>query len=189
MDFSKPIENGYYTVVLPVKLTSNMWYTVDTFSATVWILHLGSVPTFLVTMGLADLFFWGHADWGNISGFVIRHMVPNSSSRFHCITTAYQRILISTWVWCMMLLVLAYSSNLTAMMAKPKLQKPIRTFEELLGQDQISWVVEEGGLPQDYMSKSQPGSLMNRLLERARIIPRDQTSLQWIIFGKRLAAI
>ena len=175
MDFSKPIENGFYTVVLPVKLTSNMWYTVDSFSASVWILLLGSVATHILAMGLADLCFWGRADWGNISGFVLRHLVSYFSS--HCLlrrsTTAHQWILITTWVWCTMLLVLAYSSNLTAMMAKPKLQKPIRTFEELLGQDQISWVVEEGGLPQDYMSKSEPGSLMSKLLERARIIPRD----------------
>ena len=178
MDFSKPIENGYYTVVLPVKLTSNMWYTVDSFSTSVWIMLLGSVVTYILAMGLADLCFWGRADWGNISGFVLRHLVSYFSS--HCClcssSTAHQWILIATWVWCTMLLVLTYSSNLTAMMAKPKLQRPIRSFEELLSQDHISWVVEEGGLPQDYMSKSEPGSLMSKLLERARIIPREQAA-------------
>ena len=150
-----------------------MWYIVDSFSNCLWSLFLTSIPIYLLTMGLADYFFWGYADWDNISGFVLRNVLSAKNYRTpHC-TQAYQIILIGTWIWCMHLLVLSYASNLTAMLTKPKLQNPIKTFEELMSQDEISWVIEKGGLPEHYMSTSAPGSLMKRLFERATIIPRD----------------
>ena len=173
MDFSKPVENGYYTVVIPVKLNSNMWYIKDSFSTIVWILFITSVPIYLLSMGLADVFFWGDADWGNIAGFVLRNVLSEQNHRPPKFTKAYQAILIATWIWSMLLLVMFYASNLTAMLAKPKLQNPIKTLEELIGQDEISWVVEKGGLPEHYMTTSAPGSLMRGILKGARIIPRD----------------
>ena len=59
-----------------------------------------------------------------------------------------------------MVLVYSYAGNLTAMLARPKLQSPIRTLEELLAQNEVPWVIERGGLPEYFMSTAATGSVM-----------------------------
>ena len=69
-----------------------------------------------------------------------------------------------------LVLVHAYAGNLTAMLAKPSLQNPIRTLEELLGQNKISWVIEKGTVVDYFTSTAAPGTVMNKLSERATIM-------------------
>ena len=130
-----------------------------------------SIPGFLLAMGVADFLYCGSINWKNL-GFVLRnalieHSILPSDSR-----NAYQRILFSVWIWSYMVLISSYSGNLTAMLANPSLQTPIRTLQELLSQNAIPWVIETGGLPEFFMSTAQSGTVMKRVFERSTMMPR-----------------
>ena len=105
-------------------------------------------------------------------GFLIRNVLSEQNFSLPHRPQAYQKILIITWVWAMLVIVQAYSGNLTAMQAKPKLQTPIWTLQELVNQDEISWVIEQDTLVDFYMKTSQPGTMMNQLYNGATLVPR-----------------
>ena len=119
-----------------------MWFFKDPLSFYVWLCSILCVPVYLLAMGLADYLFNGYADWGAVTGFVIRNALSeqNYTPRDKRV---YQKILIFIWASSMMVLVQSYAGNLTAMLTRPKLQEPIRTLEELLGQDELSWIIPD----------------------------------------------
>ena len=94
-------------------------------------------------MGLADRLFFGTANWNNIAGFVLRNAASESAPSTYNIRRGYQKILIATWIWAAMITLMLYTNNLTARLAKPKLPTPIGSFEELLRQGEVPWVIEE----------------------------------------------
>ena len=65
----------------------------------------------------------------------------------------------------------AYAGSLTAMLTNPKFHTPIKTLDELLGQNKISWVIEKGTLVEYYMQMAPAGTTMNLLRERAELVP------------------
>ena len=170
MDFTNTVESAYYTVVVPVKHNSKMWYFVDPFSLDVWLLLVVIIPMYLVTMGLANHFFWGFADWGDQFAFVLRNIV-REQCKLPNYKVIYQKVLILSWIWSIMVLVHSYSCNLTALLAKPKLQEPIKTFEDLLNQNKVSWVIEKGDFVEFDLATSASGSVKRSLFERATIMP------------------
>ena len=170
MGFSIPVTTSYYAVVIPLKYESKMWFIIDPLSNEVWFWLLTSIPIYILAMGLTDYFYTGYADLYNLFGFVIRNVLSENFRIPHH-TKAYQKILIIIWSWSMLVLVQSYSGNLTAMLAKSKLEAPIKTLEELLRQTEISWVMEKGSA-EYYLSLSKPGSVLRRLYERATIMPR-----------------
>ena len=171
VDFSRPISWGFHAVVMPLTKKSNMWYIVEPFHYQVWILLMTSIPIYLVTMGLADYFYRGFADWDALSGFVIRNVLSEQNFRHPTQARAYQKLLVIIWGFAMLVLVQAYAGNLTAMLAKPKLQAPIRTLEELLGRDDTEWVVPKGDGKESYLSTATSGTLINRLYQRTTAMP------------------
>ena len=75
----------------------------------------------------------------------------------------YQKLMALVWIWALFVLTQSYAGNLTAILMKPKLEKPIRTLEGLLNQEKMPWVVQEGG-HDDFFLKSFPsGSLLKQL--------------------------
>ena len=172
VDFSRPISRGFHAVVMPLTKKSNMWYIVDPFQYQVWILLMSSIPIYLVTMGLADYFYRGFADWDALSGFVIRNVLSEQNFIYPNQARAYQKLLVIIWALAMLVLVQAYAGNLTAMLAKPKLQAPIRTLEELLGRDETEWVVPKGDSKELYLSTAPSGTLINSLYKRTTVVPQ-----------------
>ena len=170
VDFSRTIESTFYTVVIPVIHNSKMWYIIDPFTCDVWIVLLSSIPIYLLTMALANYFFGRWADWNSVTNFVIRNVLFQSFTPGNY-RNAYQRILIYTWAFSMMTLVYSYSGNLTSMLAKPKLRAPIKTFEELLGQNEVSWAIKKGSFAEFDFSTAPSGSVKKRIFEDAKIIP------------------
>ena len=65
----------------------------------------------------------------------------------------------------------AYAGSLTAMLSKPKLETPIKTLDELLSQNKISWVLEKGTPLEYYMQTASPGTTMKLLHQRAVMVP------------------
>ena len=142
VDYSLQITNNYYSIVFPLKHNSEMWFFIDPFSFNVWIGSILSAPIYLLAMGLADYLFNGFADWGTVTDFVIRNALFEHT-HFPLDKQVYQKILIFIWSWCMSVLVQSYAGNLTAMLTRPKLQQPIGTLEELLGQIEASWIITD----------------------------------------------
>ena len=148
-----------------------MWYIIDPFQYNVWLMFIASVPTYLIAMGMTDYFYYGEIHFDDLFGFVIRNALSEQNSRFPYRAQIYQKILIIIWSWSMLVMVQAYSGNLTAMLAKPKLQTPIRTLDELINQDEISWVLEEKTVAEFYMKTSQTGTTMKKLYNGATLMP------------------
>ena len=71
----------------------------------------------------------------------------------------------------MLVIVQAYSGSLTAMLAKPKLQAPIRTLDELINQEEISWVIEKQTEFENYVKTTESGTIMNKLYNGATLMP------------------
>ena len=174
MGFSRPINRAVWSVVIPLETSSNMWYIIDPFTHNVWLPLSFCIPIYLIVMALANYFFFGFGDWNTVSGFVMRNALSEQNAKLpdHASARVYQKIFIITWLWCTLVLVQAYAGNLTAMLAKPKLEPPIRNLEELLSQDKISWVIEANRTLERTMRTAASGSLMNLLYERAVIMPR-----------------
>ena len=174
-DFSRPIYRASWAVVIPIETGSNMWYFIDPFTYDVWLPIAIGIPIYIIVMGLANYFYLGSGDWNTLSGFIVRNALSEQNSKLpdHASARVYQKILIITLLWCALVLVQAYSGNLTAMLAKPKLEAPIRNLEELLNQDEISWVIEgKTSVDARFMSTAAPGSVMNLLYKRATFVPK-----------------
>ena len=170
VDFTTPNQIGYYTAAVPLKQKSKMWYIADPFTFHVWLTIILSMALHLVTMGLTDVLYYGSADWGQLCGFILRNALSEQNSRMPNNSKIFQKILIITWLWSVLVLVQAYAGSLTAMLAKPILPNPIRTLEELLGQNEMSWVIEKGTIAEYFTATAAPGSVMKQLSERATIM-------------------
>ena len=182
VDFTTPNLIRYYTAAVPLKQKSKMWYIADPFTYHAWITIFISVPLYLATMGLIDYLYYGFADWEQLCGFILRNALTETNSGLPKNTKIFQRILITTWLWSALVLVQAYAGNLTAMLAKPMLQSPIRTLEDLLGQNEIPWVIEKGTVVDHFTSTAEPGTVMKKLSDRATFMP-PLTPLERMTYG------
>ena len=137
MDFSKGYIHNFHAVVMPLKTRSNMWYFKDPFTYSVWLSIFASIPIYIIAMGMAYYFYGGSVDWNMLCGFVIRNALSEQNNSIPHQAKVHQRVLIITWLWSSLVLVQAYAGSLTAMLAKPQFQSPIKNLEELLGQTEI----------------------------------------------------
>lgn len=172
VEFTNQISDNYFQVVFPLKHASEMWFFIDPLSFHVWICSLLCVPIYLLAMSLADYLFNGYADWGAVTDdfdFVIRNALSeqNYAPRDKQV---YQKILIVIWSWSMLVLVQSYAGNLTAMLTRPKLQERIKTLDDLLSQDEVSWIIPDDTIPYA-MKMSKNGSALKRLHDGGIIIP------------------
>ena len=67
----------------------------------------------------------------------------------------------------------SYAGNLTAMITRPKLHMPITSVDDMLAQDEISLVVEDGVAIIDYMEASPKGSTLGELIGTATRLSDD----------------
>ena len=136
MEFTRPYDSAYCTVVMPIETRSKMWYIIDPYHYIVWLTIIAALPIYLLAMGLTDYFYYGAIDWDDIGGLVIRNILSENNFRLADREQAYQRLLDIIWIWSMLVIVQAYSGNLTAMLAKTKLQcthEPISEIAEAAG--------------------------------------------------------
>ena len=168
VDYSYQIANNYYSIVFPLKLGSKKWFFIEPFSFRVWLCFMICLPIYLLAMGMADYLFNGYADLGELSSFIVRnalseqnYALPNKQE--------YKRLLIVIWAWSMLVLVQSYAGNLTAMLARPKLQKPISTLQELVNQNDVSWIIPDE-MAAYALKTSESGSVLRRLYDYGTII-------------------
>ena len=174
---------------MPIETRSKMWYIIDPYHYIVWLTIIPALPIHLIAMGLTDYFYYGAIDWDDIGGLIIRNVLSENNFRLADRAQAYQKILDIIWIWSMLVIVQAYSGNLTAMLAKTKLQQPIRTLEELMNQGEMSWVLEKGVPAEFVMKYSTPeGSTMKNLYNGASLVSR-LNSKEYVKYGCPVAKL
>ena len=166
VDFSSTITMQPHNIVIPVKTAEDLWSFVNPMDYQVWICALGSIPIYILVMGLAEYLSSGsgNVDWPSLVGFVVRNAF-HENIRLPDKGTP-RKVLIIVWVWSAFIVSASYAGNMTAMLTNPKLDRPIIKPEDLLNQDDLSWVVEAGVGAVEYMSASPPGSTWRKIYEK-----------------------
>ena len=170
VDFTRPLYDTYWGVVIPVKSKSKMWNFINPFTPELWLLYIVSIPVCLIGMILIHFLCSGSFGVEATVSFVVRIALidHNNSGRNLEIAKRYQqKLAIITMVLSFMVLTYSYSGNLTAMLTKPQLPSPIRTLNELLNQSEVPWVIDSDDFVVALMSAAPPGSLTKKLYERS----------------------
>ena len=165
----------YYLLVFPLQLNDNDMSLLHPFTPGVWICSLIFTPIMIIAMGSLDFIHYKKVKWLSIIDFVLRSAVFQHGQRLND-EENYQRILTISWLCSATVITFAYAGNLMAMITRPSISLPISNVDDLLKQDDISWVVEPGIGIVDYMNDSPPGSKMKRLIDRAILL---DTTVDW----------
>ena len=73
MDFSSQLFSSKFGIVVPVKITRDMWSFLHPFSHRVWAILLLNIPVLMLTMVLADYLYLGSfVNWKTSVAFVMR---------------------------------------------------------------------------------------------------------------------
>ena len=174
VDFSTVVSVDAYYIILPLKVANDPWSYLNPFDYEIWIFSLFIIPLYVVACVVIDYILYHELYWYNWMEFVLRNVMSESYQSFKRLNSKrickwqylYQKVLILVWTWSCFILVKSYSGNLTAMIARPKLDMKFSKPEDFLHQQEITLSIEEGIGAIEYMSQSLPGSTMRRLIEK-----------------------
>ena len=180
VDFSSMVSVGSYDIILPLRAENDVWSFIKPFSVELWIFSLGSIPIIMLAMALADYLRRVETEWATLVGFVLRNILSENMGKMPE-KYNHQKFLTCIWMLTSFVLVMAYAGNLTAMIATPNLDMKFNKPEDLLYQQEITLVVEDGVGALEYMRRSPPGSTMSRLLEKTEVFEFDDDApLEWM---------
>ena len=177
VDFSSTITMQPYNIVIPVKTDEDLWSFVNPMAFQVWICALGSIPIYILAMGLAEYLSYSTVDWPTLVGFVVRNAF-HENIRLPDKGTP-RKLLMIVWIWSAFIVCASYAGNLTAMLTNPKLVRAITKPEDLLNQEDLSWVVEAGVGAVEYMSASPPGSTWRKIYEKIEELNYGDEEEEW----------
>lgn len=172
VDFSSMVSVGSYDIIIPLNAENDVWSFINPFTFELWIFSLSSIPVIILGMALADYLRGVGTEWATLVGFVLRNILSENMCKIPD-RNNYQKFLTCIWMLCSFVLVMSYAGNLTAMIATPNLDMKFSKPEDLLHQQEITLVVEDGIGAIEYMSQSPSGSTMSRLLEKTYILRHD----------------
>ena len=174
VDFSSLVSGDSYHIVLPLKTADDTWSYLNPFDYEIWIFSLCITPIFILACVLTDYIYFHNIGWYTWFEFAIRNALSESNQSYKRLNRhlpnkkqyLYQKVLIVVWTWSCFILVKSYAGNLTAMIARPKLDMTFTKADDFLYQNEIALTIEDGIGAIDYMSQSPPGSTMRRLIEK-----------------------
>ena len=169
-----------YNIVIPLKTDKeDLWSFVNPMAYQVWICALVSIPIYILAMCLVECICNGSntADWQSVVGFVVRNAF-HETIRLPDKGTS-RKLLIIVCIWSTFIVCASYAGNLTAMLTNPKLDRPIHNPDDLLNQDDLSWVVEAGIGAVEYMSASPPGSTWRKIYEQIQELNYGDEEETW----------
>ena len=73
VDFTRPVVQGFYSAVVPLRFKSNIWFFVDPFTWKLWIIFFISIPIYIFILALSDYCYFGTVKLDEIAAFVIRN--------------------------------------------------------------------------------------------------------------------
>ena len=163
---------GTHEIIVPLHKENDLLSFTKPLATEVWIFSFITIPLFTLAMALADYLAGIEVDWEYLVGFVLRNIFSETMGNLRD-RKAYQKFITCIWMFSSFLLVMCYAGNLTAMIARPKLDRQIKKHEDFLHQEEITLVVEGGIGIVDKMRQSPNGSIMRSLIEKTLIMSYD----------------
>ena len=167
--FSMPLMIDDYTLSVPLRKNPNLKGMLNIFQYQIWFILLAVVPLYFMTMCLADCIYYGKVNWQKLGGFVLRTVMIEVKNPLPDNSKLYQKQLIIFWTVPMFILAAAYAGNMTAMIAKPSLEKPIKDAEDLVYHKKMSVALVDGDVGEPYFRTASPGTVMNKMFEMVDI--------------------
>ena len=159
MDFTIPLLTDFLGLVIPLKQSYNLSAILNAFELEVWLVILFTMPMYPLAMVMANYHYsGGHMKWEMYASFVIRASVSERRGRVIPNTWLYQKLLILFWCLPLFVLVKAYEGNMTALLTKPVLQKPVRDVDELVNENKMSWILEKDSSDATYLKSAPSGT-------------------------------
>ena len=158
VQFTIPVVVGSYGLVVPLRQNYNLAAILHAFEFKVWLVILMTIPTYILVMTMANYHHFGHMKWEIFASFVIRSSIMERRGKSLPVKRLYQKLLLLFWSLPLFVLVTAYKGNMTALITKPNLQKPIKDVNELVNQNEMSWTVEEGSSMLNYLKSAPTGT-------------------------------
>ena len=166
--FSSTIIQGVVNFIIPIKSTTDIWSFLHPLSRQVWLCVLTVIPVFILIFGLIDHFSSGFSDWTTLAGFAFRNILVEAMEIPNI--RAHQRPIVLGWILFTFIVTTVYAGNLVAMITRPHLIMPIRDAEDLVAQDELSIVVEDGLSTVEDMSTLPPTSIWRRVYEKLEFL-------------------
>ena len=167
MGFSMPLHMDLTSIVVPMKIYKSLLSFADPLTFEVWMMFFISIPIYMLAMLLADYIYpAASTDWEGVVGFVFRNAVMEHNAYIQ-VAALHQKIFFLVWTASTFILLQGYSGNLKAMITRPILEMEIRNAEDLLGQEELKWVVQDGTGYIETLKASSSGSTRKSLLEKA----------------------
>ena len=171
VEFSIPLWTDYYTIVVPLKKEDNLLLFLQSFSSEVWLAIFFIIPFVMVVMASVECFNSHSFSCKSSVGFVLKIALLDASCKKP--NTSVPQSLALTWVLAIFFLALEYAGNLKAILAKPLLEKTIKSATDLADQADIPWVVTKGDDFFKYASKLPEGSTMRTLRDKAKYLNKE----------------
>ena len=171
VDFSIPVLVDDWELVVPLREKYNLKMMLNIFGYEVWVVLLALVPCYILVLWVADYIQYGCVRWNKLADFVIRTVMkePVSNPMPHN-ARSYQNLLIISWALPLFVLTSAYAGSLTAMTAKPTIKKPIKNVNDLVDQNEISWILSDGTPLAENFRNSPPGTVMRKLYDQVGML-------------------
>ena len=157
------------TFIIPLIKENDIWSFVHPFSFKVWILIIFSIPIYALLWGLLNFFISRKANWSTLVGFLLRNILVDHSDMKMPDNGTHQKALTIGWIWFTFVITCSYAGNLMAQITRPSLVMPIRIPVDLLTQNEISLVMEDGTTYVDYIRESPPGSTMRMIYDKVEL--------------------
>ena len=143
VDYTWPIWDDHYKVVVPLKPHKDYATFLKVFNYEVWIGILICIPAVIMAMVMTDFMFSGFTNWEENIGFVTS-VICNAYGSFRIPDKhIYHSTFVLTWTVAVFWFLMMYSGNLKAFLSQPKVERKIRTTEDLVNQDEIPWAIQE----------------------------------------------
>ena len=170
VEFSSPLYMTHYTIVVPIEKTYDLWSFLYPFTLDVWFLLFLTIPLVILTMIMSNIYV--NIAWETLVSFVLRFIMVDGRYPFKIINlkgSRSQKFLAIIWIFACFILIQSYDGNLTAMLTRPKLEKSIKTVEDLVNQNKIKWTLSDDGMEvTEYLKASPFGSTMRRLFNQGK---------------------
>ena len=151
----------------------NLLAILNAFQLDVWLVLLLTIPTYITVMVMANWFHLRQMKWEMFASFVIRTTVMESrcdwAGKRLPTTRINQKLLILFWSLPLFVLVTAYTGNMTALITNPSLQQPIKDVKELVNQNQMPWLIQDGASVIAYLKSKPTGTYLIYLILQSYI--------------------
>ena len=177
VDFSIPVYIDYGTGFLAMEIHKDYSILIRAFGWRMWTGFLFFTPMFIVVFSLSDWLYDGQTYWWSYIQLCLRSIcmdsvrIPSSHDYVRIyflawilgsfiLSTAYQGISVYVNLLCKVIVTFSVVAALVSLITKPKEPSLIKSVDELVRQDEISWLIEAGSAFANFGMDSDEGTTL-----------------------------